>query len=448
MEIVIPDNVQKILEKLRGDGYEGYLVGGCVRDFLLGRVPADWDVCTDATPEQMKACFAGLRLIETGLKHGTVTVLMDGEPMEVTTFRTDGAYSDNRHPDSVRFVRNLAEDLARRDFTINAMAYAPQTGLVDLFGGLDDLNAGLVRCVGDARERFREDALRILRALRFASRYGFAVEEQTASAMREGRALLENISAERILEELKGILVGPGAGKLLRSFPEVFFAVLPELAPEFGFEQHNPNHIHDVWTHTSYAVDAIRPDPTLRLTMLLHDVGKPEKYFTDEAGVGHFYGHADAGSARADAVLRRLKCDNATRAEVILLIARHDMRPPQAEKGVRRLLSELGQDEFRRLIACWRADSDDRAPEIRERNLRIIDATEKLLDKILAHESCFSLRDLEVNGNDLMSLGVPKGPAVGQVLNELFTLVLDGELLNERETLLARTEKLLKEVQR
>ena len=437
----MPDNVQRILEKLRGGGYEGYLVGGCVRDCLLGRAPADFDVCTDATPEQMKVCFSGLRLIETGLKHGTVTVLMDGEPVEVTTFRADGAYSDNRHPDSVRFVQNLSEDLARRDFTINAMAYAPIPGLVDPFGGQDDLNAGLVRCVGDARERFREDALRILRALRFASRYGFAVEEKTAAAMREGRALLANISVERILAELKGILVGPGAGELLRGFPEVFFAVLPELAPEYCFEQRNPNHIHDVWTHTSYAVDAIRPDAALRLAMLLHDVGKPEKYFTDEAGTGHFYGHADAGSARADEILRRLKCDNATREEVVLLIAHHDMRPPQTDKGVRRLLSELGLEEFRRLIACWRADLDDRAPEIQERNLRIIGVTEKLLDGILARESCFCLRDLAVNGDDLLSLGVPRGPAVGRALNELLSLVLDGEIQNEREALLARAEK-------
>lgn len=444
MELTIQKKIQNVLDALRRNGYEAYLVGGCVRDTLLGRAPNDWDVCTNAQPREMKRCFAGFRVIETGLAHGTVTVLSQGEPVEVTTYRTDGAYSDGRHPDEVHFAGKLSDDLSRRDFTVNAMAYTPGEGLVDLYGGVADLNSGLIRCVGEAEARFSEDALRILRALRFAARYGFRVEEKTAAAMATQRSMLRHVSAERVFSELKGILIGKGAGEMLRAFPSVFFEVLPELAPEYGFEQNNPYHIHDVWTHTSCAVDAIEPDPVLRLVMLLHDVAKPEKYFTDEEGVGHFYGHADAGAAQADAILRRLRADNDTREAVARLIAYHDIEPPQTEKAVRRLVAKLGMAECRRLIACWTADSADRAPDVKAHHLRIIGVTEGILDKMEENERCFSLKELAVNGGDILALGLPEGPAVGRILGALFDLVLDGELPNEREALLQKAAELAK----
>jgi tRNA nucleotidyltransferase (CCA-adding enzyme) len=439
-----PGYVNEVLEGLWAAGYQAYPVGGCVRDRLLGREPGDWDVCTSARPEQTAAVFSHNRLIETGLRHGTVTVMSQGKPVEVTTFRTESGYGDNRHPDRVDFVDDLAQDLARRDFTVNAMAYDRDGSIIDLYGGQADLAAGLIRCVGAPERRFSEDALRMLRALRFASRLGFSIEGETARAIHENRHRLQNISPERIFSELKGLLAGPGAGDVLRQFPDVIFEFLPELSPELGFDQNNPNHIHDIWTHTTMAVDAIEPDSTLRLTMLLHDVGKAECYFTDEAGVGHFYGHAKAGMVLAEKMLRRLRCDNATREEVVRLIEYHDIEPPQTAKGVRRLAAKLGPERVHRLIQCWRADSDDRAPAIRDRNLAIIQVTAQLLAESEAESQCFSMKDMNINGRDIQSLGQAPGPALGQVLQSLWQAVTDGELANDHEALMARAQELIK----
>lgn len=443
-----PAHIETVLTALWEAGFEAHPVGGCVRDRLLGREPADWDVCTSARPEETQAVFSGFRCIETGLKHGTLTVLSGGRPVEITTYRTESGYSDNRHPDGVAFVRSLGEDLSRRDFTINAMAFAPDGAVIDLFGGREDLAAGLVRCVGDPGLRFREDALRILRALRFAAKLEFSIEPATARAMEENRSLLQNISPERIFSELKGILTAPGAGAVLRSFPEVFFEILPELAPLRGFDQKSPHHIHDVWTHTTYAVEAIEPDPVLRLTMLLHDVGKPECFFTDDSGVGHFYGHAQAGEHVADVLLRRLRCDNETRELVLRFIHYHDIQPPQTRKAVRRLTAKLGPDNVRRLIACWRADCADRAEAVRVRNLAVIGETQTLLEELLAGETCFSLKELAVSGGDILALGVEKGPSVGRILGELFRLVTEEELSNDRAALLERAVLLAEKVQK
>ncbi len=409
-----------------------------MRDSLLGREPADWDLATSALPEQTEAALAGYRLVETGLKHGTVTALTDGGPVEITTFRTDGAYHDGRHPDRVAFVPSLEEDLARRDFTVNAMALAPDGTVIDLYGGREDLAAGLIRCVGEPSRRFGEDALRILRALRFASKLDFAIEPETARRALADRALLDRVSRERVMAELSGILTGPGAGRVLRQYGPVIFQVIPELAPQAGFDQKNPNHIHDIWTHTTMAVDAVEADPVLRLTMLLHDVGKPAAFFTDEAGVGHFYGHAKIGAEMADDILLRLRCSGEMRRQVVTFITWHDIEPPGTKKAMARLAAKLGEDTVRRLIQCWRADSADRAPAVRERNLAVIARSEQALEQALAgEERCFSLRDLAVDGRDIMALGVPEGPAVGRVLKALFGRVLDGELANRREELLA-----------
>ena len=438
----IPEYVKTLMSILEDEGFSAYPVGGCVRDGLMGQTPADWDVCTAARPEQMQVVFsaAGYRLIETGIKHGTVTVLTADGPVEVTTFRRDGNYRDNRHPDQVAFVPCLEEDLARRDFTVNAMALGPDGEVIDLYGGQADLARGLIRCVGDPDTRFGEDALRIMRALRFASKLDFAVEEATAQSVLKNRALLKNVTPERSFAELKGLLAGPGAGQVLRAFGPVIFQIIPELAAQEGFDQKSPNHIHDIWTHTTMAVDAIAPDPVLRLTMLLHDVGKPAMYFTDEAGVGHFYGHAKKGMEMADDILRRLRCDNATRKAVTCYIKFHDIEPPQTPKSMGRFLARLGEETVRRLIQCWRADSYDRGEAVRLRNYAIIDRSEQVMEEMLAKAACFSLRDMAVGGEDILALGVEKGPAVGRVLQELFRLVTEGELPNDRAVLLARAK--------
>ena len=384
----IPTSIETLLGALRAAGYEAYPVGGCVRDSLMGRVPADWDLCTSALPRETEAVFAGYRLIETGLRHGTVAVLTDMGPVEITTFRTDGTYADGRHPDKVTFVPDIREDLARRDFTVNAMALAPDGTVIDPFGGREDLADRVIRCVGEPDARFHEDGLRILRALRFASKLDFEIESATAQCVIADRALLDGISRERVLSELKGLLMGPGAGRVLRDFAPVVFQVIPELAASAGFEQHNPYHIHDVWTHTAMAVDASPRDEALRLTMLLHDVAKPEKFFTDGNGAGHFYGHAQAGAETADAILRRLKCDNDTRRTVVTLIDSHDIQPPQTPRAMRRLLAKVGEERVRQLLACWRADQSDRAAEIMARNMPMIDGAEGLLEEVLSDKAC------------------------------------------------------------
>ena len=441
----IPTSIETLLDALRAAGYEAYPVGGCVRDSLMGRVPADWDLCTSALPAQTEAVFAGYRLIETGLKHGTVAVLTDMGPVEITTFRTDGAYADGRHPDAVTFVPDIREDLARRDFTVNAMALAPDGTVIDPFGGREDLAAGVIRCVGEPDARFHEDGLRILRALRFASKLDFEIESATAQCVIADRALLDGISRERVLSELKGLLMGPGAGRVLRDFAPVVFQVIPELAASAGFEQHNPYHIHDVWTHTAMAVDASPRDEALRLTMLLHDVAKPEKFFTDGNGAGHFYGHAQAGAETADAILRRLKCDNDTRRTVVTLIDSHDIQPPQTPRAMRRLLAKVGEERVRQLLACWRADQSDRAAEIMARNMPMIDGAEGLLEEVLSEKACLSVKSLAVNGRDILALGVKEGPEVGRILEALFALVLDGALPDRREELLAKAAELAAE---
>ncbi len=445
----VPAYVDTLLAALRAAGYEAYPVGGCVRDSLMGREPADWDICTAALPAETERVFAGCRLIETGLKHGTVAVLTEAGPVEITTFRTDGTYADGRHPDHVTFVPDLKEDLARRDFTVNAMALAPDGTVIDPFGGREDLAAGLIRCVGEPDERFGEDALRILRALRFASKLDFEIEPATARSLRENRALLDKVARERVFAELKGLLIGPGAGRVLLAFAPVIFQVIPELAAAAGFDQRNPHHIHDVWTHTAMAVDAAPRDEVLRLAMLLHDVAKPEMFFTDEAGVGHFYGHGERGAEMADGILRRLKCDNDTRERVCLLIANHDICPPQTPRAMRRLLAKVGEDAVRQLLDCWRADCADRADAVLAADTpweTLIGTAGRILTELLAEPApCFSVRSLAVNGRDILALGVEKGPAVGRILEGLLTSVLEGETPNEREALLKKAAALATE---
>ena len=442
MRIAVPETAAWILTRLNENGHRAYVVGGCVRDSLLGLIPKDWDICTSATPEEMRSAFHGCHVVETGLKHGTLTVVLNHVPYEVTTFRVDGAYTDHRHPDSVTFVRDVREDLARRDFTVNAMAYHPQEGLVDAFGGQEDLRAGVIRCVGEPERRFDEDALRILRALRFASVYGMRIEDGTARAIHRRRGDLAGVAAERIRVELGKLLCGQGAGRMLREYHDVITGVLPWLAPMVGFDQRTPYHRYDVWEHTLRAVDAVPPTEVLRLTMLLHDSGKPACFTLDEQGVGHAYGHQARSAAIAEEVLACLKADNATRDRVLLLVAHHDM-PLSTEPAVlTRRLNLLGEDALRQLIEVQRADALGKGTQPPEEIEARAASLREALDALLAQKPCFTLKQLSIRGGDLPGAGVPAGKAVGQCLQRLLEEVMAGDVPNQREALLARAREI------
>lgn len=438
----IPAYVRSILETLNAAGREAWCVGGCVRDTLLGRRPEDWDVTTGALPEETLALF-GRRAIPTGLRHGTVTVRSEGCRVEVTTYRIDGDYHDRRRPDSVTFTRSLEEDLARRDFTVNAMAMGLSGEIRDPFGGQADLLAGVLRCVGDPDRRFGEDALRILRGLRFAAVLGFSVDPAAGESIRRNRALLREIAVERIQVEMSKLLCGRCGAEVLRGYPEVFGVFWPELLPMVGFDQRNPHHIYDVWEHTLHAVEAVPGEAALRYAALLHDIGKPRCFHLDEAGVGHFYGHGAISRELADRMLRRLKCSTEFRETVVRLVDWHDREIPRTDKSIRRALRILGEADLRRLIALKRADNLAQAPAYRDRQ-RELDKAEEILERLLAEGACFSLRQLAVDGRDMMRLGLT-GPAIGQTLNALLDAVVNGETPNEREALLTAAQGMREE---
>jgi tRNA nucleotidyltransferase (CCA-adding enzyme) len=420
---------------LEDSGQESWAVGGCVRDAALGTPPHDWDLTTSALPEQMIAIFAGHSLNLAGVKHGTVGVLLDGEMLEITTYRVDGAYTDARHPDGVSFTRSLREDLARRDFTINAMALHPEKGLCDPFGGLADLQAGRLRAVGTADNRMREDALRILRGLRFLSRLGFAADPETEAAFRQNAPLLLEISAERIAAELTGMLTGAHIRAVLLDYPDVLGVVLPEILPCVGFDQRTPYHLYDIWEHTARAVEAVPPEPLLRWVMLLHDLGKPERFTVDANGVGHFKGHAVSSAEKAEEILRRLKLPHRLADPALPLIRWHDLNLPPERKTLLKWMAKLGSDQMLRLWQIKRADNlaqnravSDRLPEIAQ--------LEQLTRELIAEKPPLRVTDLAVNGQDLLRLGLPPGPEIGRTLHRLLEMVLDGDAENDRKTLL------------
>ena len=425
---------KQVLSTLEAAGHQAYLVGGCVRDLLRGVAPHDIDITTSARPEEVLSLFAGFA-IPTGLQHGTVTVREGGESFEVTTFRADGAYTDHRRPDSVTFSHSLEEDLRRRDFTVNAMAMDRRGTVYDLHGGADDLRAGIIRCVGEAERRFGEDALRILRGLRFASVLGFAIEEETASAMARCAPLLGYIAHERICEEMTKLLMGDGAAEILLRYPQIFGVFLPEILPCVGFDQRNYHHLYDVWEHTARAVGNAPKDALLRWTMLLHDLGKPACFSVDEDGVGHFYGHDELGAQMASQIMRRLRFDKKTAARVELLIERHMRQIEPAEKAVGRVLRQIGEEALRQLLAVKRADASACHPDFAWQTQQL-DAVEAVLEKLLAQDACFTLRHLAVNGRDMMALGL-RGREIGEALDALLTQVAEGELVNEKAALLA-----------
>jgi len=435
---MLPQDVVKILETLTDAGHTAWCVGGCVRDALLGRTPDDYDVATSARPEQVCALF-GPQAIPTGLRHGTVTVFSGSRAVEVTTYRRDGSYSDHRHPDSVAFSDTLAEDLRRRDFTVNAMAEDASGALCDPFGGQSDLKRKTLRCVGDPDARFREDALRILRCLRFSSMLDFAVEPDTAAAVHRCRAMLSLVAAERIQKELCALLCGRGAARVLREYPDVLGVILPEILPCVGFAQHNRYHCFDVWEHTLRSVAAAEPERRLRMAMLLHDLGKPACFTMDSRGDGHFYGHPAVSRELAETILRRLKFDRSSQSTISVLVEWHDRPVQQSERSLRRALRALGEERLRLLLKVKRADNLAQAPETWEVQEEITRG-EALLDSLVRDGACFSLGQLAVRGGDLMRLGL-RGRAVGETLDALLSAVVDGELPNERAALLAAAEK-------
>lgn len=441
-EVSLPNHVLAAMQHLEDRGFLTYAVGGCIRDMLRGEIPHDYDLATAATPDQMKEVFQGWRTIETGLKHGTLTVLSDGHPLEITTFRADVGHSDGRHPDAVCFASTFHEDAARRDFTINAMAYRPGEGFLDLYEGQEDLAKGCIRTVGDPFIRFQEDALRILRAMRFASVLDFQIEPQTACAMHQLKELLDKISAERIREELCKLLSGVGVKRILEEFSDILAKIIPSVLPMIGFEQHNPHHIFDVYRHTLTAIEAAPQNSTLRMVLLLHDVGKPCCFSQDKEGVGHFYGHAEISGDIAAEVLKKLRFDNKTAAHIEALVRRHDLPLLPDDRGIARMRSRYGDAFLNDLIIIKKADVMGRSPAYFEQ-LTELDEWKKKLDIAKEKAAAMTLQQLKLNGEDLKKLGIPTGPQIGQLLHQLLEGVLDGRLQNDRQSLLAAIPSLL-----
>ena len=436
LQITPPAPVQTALDTLTRAGFAAYVVGGCVRDALRGCEPHDWDCTTNAKPNEICACFRGFHVIETGLQHGTVTVVIDHTPIEITTYRIDGVYADHRRPDSVTFTDSLTDDLARRDFTVNAMAYHPAQGLIDPFHGAEDLQRRVITCVGNPADRFDEDGLRILRAMRFSSVLDFMIAPETAAAIHAQKDLLHHISAERIDTELTKLLCGIGAERVLTEFSDVLFTVLPELAAMHGFAQHNPHHDYDVYTHTLKAVAAAPPEPVMRWAALLHDTGKPHCFTQDERG-GHFYGHAAISKEIARRALHAMKCDRKRLDRVLLLIERHDTVWNGTEKQLKRTVRQIGFDAARQLLLLHRADVTAQAECHRAERVAAADALLAQLDALKAADACMSLKELAIGGGDLLALGIPQGQAIGRCLNALLEQVMDGALPNEPAALLA-----------
>ena len=434
-DIRLPQKVNRIITSLQNAGFEAYAVGGCVRDSILGREPGDWDITTSAMPEETKALFE--KTVDTGIEHGTVTVLLEREGFEVTTYRIDGKYEDSRHPKEVTFTRSLKEDLLRRDFTINAMAYNEKNGLVDIFGGLRDLKERKIRCVGDAKARFSEDALRILRGIRFAAQLGFSIDEETKAGMEKLAPTLKNISAERIQTELVKMLISRRP-ELIREAYELGITArfLPEFDRLMETAQETPHHMYTVGEHTIHAIGNVRPDKVLRLTMLLHDMGKPAYKTVDEDGRAHFKKHALESEVIAGRILRRLKFDNDTIHKVTRLVRYHDYRMPSTAKDVRRAMNKIGEDIFSYYMEVRRGDVLAQSMYQREEKRQNLDEIERLYQEIIEKGQCVSLKELSVTGRDLIEAGMAPGKEIGVKLNELLLLVIEEPELNTKEKLL------------
>ena len=442
--INIPDGANLLIHTLQNNGYSAYVVGGCVRDSILGREPHDWDICTSATPEQMLEVFKGRRVIETGLQHGTITVVVDKTSYELTTYRIDGNYSDNRRPDSVTFTDNLIEDLKRRDFTVNAMAYNDIQGLIDPFGGINDIKCGKIRCVGSAKERFNEDALRILRAIRFASQFRFSIDPETYWGICKLYKNLESISIERINSEFCKMMSSDWFCAELLTYKDVFSLFIPELKDMIDFPQNNPWHIYNVFEHTVHAVaECDSKDLTTRLAVFFHDFGKPHSYQDGEDGIRHFKGHAKVSAEMTDNIMKRLRFDNDTRNKVVKLVQYHDATFLVGKKYVKKWLNKIGEEQFRRLLKL--KEADNKAQNLEHSNERIeeLHEIESFIDEVLKEQECFSLKDLAVNGQDLINIGYKPGRALGAALRGLLDCVIAEEVENNKVELLRLASKWL-----
>lgn len=453
LKIKIPSGANGIIHTLQDKGYEAYLVGGCVRDSILKRTIHDYDITTSATPDEMLEIFKGKRIIETGLQHGTITIVINGEGYEVTTYRIDGNYSDSRRPDSVTFTKSLKEDLKRRDFTINAMAYNDEVGLVDPFNGMEDIKYHKIQCVGKPEDRFSEDALRILRAIRFASQLGFVVDSDVSLNIHKMYKNLKNISVERINSEFCKIAASSDFCVQMVLYSDVLSLFIPKIKDMFELPQNNPYHIYDVWGHTIHAVEAyscdceedLNPiDLITSLAVFFHDIGKPHCYQDGEDGIRHFKGHGKVSADMTDTIMKRLRFDNDTREKVVQLVYYHDATFEVGEKYVKRWLNKIGEEQFRRLLNVRRADIKAQAYTEQESRLQKIDNIEYILEEVLQKDECFSLKDLAVNGKDLIEIGYKPGKEIGEVLNNLLDSVISGEYINEKEKLLEIAERRLR----
>ena len=442
-KINIPEDANELIHTLQNNGHSAYIVGGCVRDSILGRTPHDWDICTSATPSEMLEIFKDKKIIETGLQHGTVTVVVNGEPYEITTYRIDGIYSDNRRPDTVTFTDKLVEDLRRRDFTINAMAYNDEEGLIDPFNGMEDIKYKKISCVGRAEDRFGEDALRILRAIRFAAQLEFTIMPGTDWEIHKQYKNLENISIERINSEFCKIASSDDFCVELLLYKDVFSLFIPELKDMFDFPQNNPWHIWDVFGHTIHAVEYCDSDDlVVRLAVFFHDFGKPHSYQDGEDGIRHFKGHGKVSADMTDSIMKRLRFDNETRNNVVELVYYHDATFEVGKKYVKRWLNKIGEKQFRRLLQVKKVDNKAQNLELSSDRIKELSEIEALIDEVLQEDECFSLKDLAVNGKDLIGVGYKSGKELGNTLNKLLQLVIDGDCPNEKEKLLQEAESL------
>lgn len=446
MNIVLPKNVKTIIKILNTHNYEAFIVGGCVRDSVIGLTPHDWDICTNAKPEEIKKCFENFNTFDSGIKHGTISVVLDGEVFEVTTYRIDGTYSDNRRPDSVTFTSDITQDLARRDFTINAMAYNEKRGLIDPYGGRNDLSDKIIKCVGNPDFRFNEDALRIIRALRFASVYNFEIDDETAKSIHKNADLLNNIAVERISVELNKLLSGNGAEKILNNYRDVIAVFIPEIKPMFDYNQHTKHHNRDLWHHTIYAVKSIDNTPLLRMSMLLHDIGKPKACKRDEDGTCHFKGHPKYSAEMAETILRRLKYSNDFIETCITLIKYHDVRFNGSKRQLRHVMSAIGDKNVELLLKIQRADIMAQSDYKHKEKLEKLDLACQTYKEILADKDCFTLKQLKINGNDIKNLGLSEGIKIGKILKILLGLVIEDKIENEKSALIKKAEEIRNEI--
>ena len=434
MTISIPDNVKIILERLKNAGFEAYCVGGAVRDSIMGLVPGDWDITTPALPEETKEIFKDFRTVDTGLKHGTLTVIIDKIPYEITTFRIDGEYGDNRHPENVTFTGKIGDDLARRDFTVNALAYNDETGVIDLYGGQDDIHNGIIRTVGDADTRFQEDGLRIMRALRFSATLGFEIEEQTRKSIHKNKDLLKNISAERITIELIKLICGKNAFNILMEYPDVLSVVIPEIEPAINFAQYGKKHAYDVWEHICHTVDTIPRDRILRLTMLLHDLGKVPTHKLNEKGDSTFKNHATVGGEIAREILTRLKFDKKTINRVSFLVSCHDFEPPETKIELKKHLKTKTPEDIKTLLVIKKSDRGALSESYRDISAGTA-RTLKWLEEIENNNECCTISQLAVSGKDLEKNGL-NGEEIGTTLNSLLDAVIENKTENTKAALL------------